>query len=279
VLEFRHSIIPLTAPADTALPAFHLVVPALPGYGFSAKPTPPGWDYFRTANAWAELMQRLGYADGENGWLAQGGDWGADVTAVLGHLAPKGLRAVHMNSIFMDATKELVKPCIRDLDGELRAKTLWDKWCVEERAYFLQQGTRPQTLGYGLADSPVGLAAWMFEKYRRWTWQPSGDDVWDVFSKDDMLDSIMLYWLTNSGTSSARYYWEAQEDSTAWKIDMPVGVSWFPGDPSYGPKEWCERYYSNIVHWKEMEKGGHFAAWEVPDIFVAELREWAEKID
>jgi pimeloyl-ACP methyl ester carboxylesterase len=142
--------------------------------------------------------------------------------------------------------------------------------------YSLQQSTRPQTLGYGLADSPIAQAAWIYEKLRDWSYH--NGNVETVFSKDEMLDTIMLYWLSNSGTSSARYYWECEFDSTAWPIDIPVGVSWFPGDTSYGPKEWCERYYKNIVHWKEMESGGHFAAWEVPDLFVEEIREWRTKI-
>lgn len=142
--------------------------------------------------------------------------------------------------------------------------------------YSLQQSTRPQTIGYGLADSPIAQAAWIYEKLRDWSHHDG--NVETVFSKEEMLDTIMLYWLSNSGTSSARYYWECEFVSTAWPIDIPVGVSWFPGDTSYGPREWCERYYKNIVHWKEMDRGGHFAAWEVPDLFVAEMREWRSRI-
>jgi pimeloyl-ACP methyl ester carboxylesterase len=144
--------------------------------------------------------------------------------------------------------------------------------------YYTQQSTRPQTLGYGLADSPVAQAAWILEKYQSWTYhESSAPDL--PLNKDEMLDTIMLYWLSNSATSSARYYWECHwYDATAWKIDIPVGVSWFPGDSTYGPKEWCERYYGDIVHWKEMERGGHFAAWEVPELFVREVREWRRKI-
>jgi pimeloyl-ACP methyl ester carboxylesterase len=144
------------------------------------------------------------------------------------------------------------------------------------RGYSLQQSTRPQTLGYGLADSPVAQTAWIYEKFRDWS-HHSGD-VETVFTKDEMLDIIMLYWLSNSGTSSARFYWESEFGSTAQTIHMPVGVSWFGGDNSYAPREWCERYYKNIVHWNETERGGHFAAWEVPELFVAEVREWRSKI-
>lgn len=146
----------------------------------------------------------------------------------------------------------------------------------EHYGYYTQQSTRPQTLGYGLADSPVAQAAWIYEKFKDWSYNDG--NVETAFSKDEMLDTIMLYWLSNSATSSARYYWETQYDSTGWSIDMPVGVTWFPGDSAFGPREWCERYYKNIVHWKEMDTGGHFAAWEVPDLFVAEIRTWRSKI-
>jgi pimeloyl-ACP methyl ester carboxylesterase len=142
--------------------------------------------------------------------------------------------------------------------------------------YLVQQSTRPQTVGYGLADSPIAQAAWVYEKYKEWS--HNDGDVEKVFSKDEMLDTIMLYWLSNSATSSARYYWETEFDATAWSIDIPVGVSWFSGDTTYGPREWCERYYKNIVYWKEVVRGGHFAAWEVPNLFVTEIREWASKI-
>jgi pimeloyl-ACP methyl ester carboxylesterase len=142
--------------------------------------------------------------------------------------------------------------------------------------YSLLQSTRPQTIGYGLSDSPIAQAAWVYEKYRDWSHHDGNVEA--VLTKDEMLDMIMLYWLSNSGTSSARYYWENQFDCTAWTIEIPVGVSWFGGDNSYAPKEWCERYYKNIIYWNETARGGHFAAWEVPDIFVAEVREWQSKI-
>ncbi|KAG9252349.1 Alpha/Beta hydrolase protein [Emericellopsis atlantica] len=276
VLEFRHIIDKLVGPeSDGGSPedAFHLVVPALPGYAFSGKPTETGWDYRRTARAWATLMQYLGYAD--DGWVAQGGDWGAHVVASLGHQAPRGLKSVHFNSIFFEPKKEVQVP-ISDTKGGERAMYLEGRRDAGHRGYSLQQSTRPQTIGYGLADSPVAQAAWMYEKFRDWS--HNDGNVETVFSKDEMLDTIMLYWLSNSGTSSARYYWECEFDSTAWPINIPVGVSWFGGDNSYAPKEWCERYYSNIVYWKETERGGHFAAWEVPEDFVAEIRQWRRKI-
>lgn len=276
VLEFRHIIEPLTDPeAHGGKPAdaFHLVIPALPGYGFSSKPKDVGWEFTRTGRAFGELMSTLGYAD--SGWVAQGGDWGADIVAAMGHQAPKGLKAVHMNSIFLDVEKELQTPT-HDSKGVETAKELVHVWSTQERGYFLQQSTKPQTTGYGLSDSPAALAAWIVEKMHGWSGKPN--DLWSVFSMDEALDNIMLYWLTNSGTSSVRYYWEAVDDSTAWKIKLPVGVSWFPNDMSFGPREWCERYYDNIVHWREMERGGHFAAWEVPELLIKELREWHSKI-
>ncbi|USW58790.1 Putative epoxide hydrolase, alpha/Beta hydrolase [Septoria linicola] len=269
VLEFRHVIDKLVDPDNgSTKEAFHLVIPALPGYAFSSKPTETGWNYDRTARAWAILMERLGYAD--KGWVAQGGDWGSHVTANLGHQAPRGLKAVHMNSIYFRPEKE-IQTAAQDERGVKRAMALHhSRETTGYRGYSLQQSTRPQTLGYGLADSPIAQASWIFEKFRDWSHH--NGNVETVLTKNDMLDTIMLYWLSNSSTSSARYYWENQPDTTAWSIDMPVGISWFPGDTSYAPKEWCERYWKNIMYWNETGKGGHFAAWEQPNIFVQELR-------
>ncbi|GAB7328362.1 hypothetical protein MBLNU13_g00350t1 [Cladosporium sp. NU13] len=263
ILEFRYVIPKLVDPEShggSAADAFHLVIPALPGYAFSSKPTVKGWNINCTALAWAELMERLGYAD--QGWAAQGGDWGADIVALLGRQVPKGLKSVHFNSIFFEPKKEIKTPTA-NTNGEERAMHFEAVRDAGHRGYSLQQSTRPQTLGYGLADSPVAQAAWIYEKYVDWS--HNDGNVEAVFTKDEMLDTIMLYWLSNSGTSSARYYWE-------------FGVSWFGGDNSYAPREWCERYYTNIVHWNETEKGGHFAAWEVPELFVAEVRAWRSKI-
>ncbi|KAF4456614.1 Epoxide hydrolase [Fusarium austroafricanum] len=246
ILEFRHVIEKLVDPEShggSSDDAFHLVIPALPGYAFSGKPTETGWDNQRTARAWANIMHRLGYAEGE--WVAQGGDWGAYVA------------------------KEVQVPA-QDIKGEERAMHHDRVRDAGHCGYSLQQSTKPQTIGYALADSPVAQAAWIYEKFRDWS-HHSGN-VETVFSKDEMLDTVMLYWLSNSGTSSARYYWENKHDSMAWPIDIPVGVSWFGGDNSYAPKEWCERYYKNIIYWNETDRGGHFAAWEVPDLFVVEIR-------
>ncbi|SMR48277.1 unnamed protein product [Zymoseptoria tritici ST99CH_1E4] len=253
VLEFRHVVDKLLDPeahGGSSENALHLVIPALPGYAFSGKPAETGWDYQRTARTWAVLMQRLGYL--ENRWVAQGGDWGAHVTTLLGHQAAKGLRGVHMNSVYFETKKEAQLPC-QDEKGVERA---------------LPSAT-------DLPISPVGQAAWIYEKLKDWS---HDGDVEKVFSKDEMLDTIMLYWLSNSGTFSARFYWECEVDATAWRVDVPVGVSWFGGDNCYTPREWCERYYKNIVYWNETDKGGHFAAWEQPELFVGEMREWRKTI-
>lgn len=150
---------------------------------------------------------------------------------------------------------------------------------VHHYGYYTQQKTRPQTLGYGLASSPIAQASWIYEKLLSWSDHKPSSASSPPFTTDEILDNISLYWFSNSATSSARFYFECEFDSTAWEIKLPVGVSWFPGDTAYGPREWCERYYRDIVHWREMERGGHFAAWEVPDLFVAEVREWRGKIE
>ncbi|KAF2237978.1 epoxide hydrolase [Viridothelium virens] len=282
VLEFRHVVEPLTEPktasggggaeeeeeAEVRKEVFHLVIPSLPGFGFSGKPEEAGWNPGRIARAWAVLMERLGYER----WVAQGGDWGADVTAELGRLAPPGLIAIHMNSLFYDVKKEIKG---EPSNEELKALKLQEEFDQDEAGYANIQMTRPQTLGYGLVDSPVGQAAWIYEKFHGWSHHDG--NVESVFSKDEMLDTIMLYWLTNSAASSARIYWE-KLDTNAIPITIPVGASWFPGDQTFAPRQWCERYYSNLIHWKEVEKGGHFAAWEQPGIFVREIQDCFRKV-
>ncbi|THX08946.1 alpha/beta-hydrolase [Aureobasidium pullulans] len=274
VLEFRHVIDKLIDPEDPE-DAFHLIIPALPGYAFSGKPTETGWGIKRTAKAWVELMSRLGYT--EASWVAQGGDWGAHISACLGNMAPKGQKAIHLNSIFLEPKKEILTPT-QNKAGENRALDFDAHRDLHHYGYYTQQKTRPQTLGYGLASSPIAQASWIYEKLLSWSDHKPSSASSPPFTTDEILDNISLYWFSNSATSSARFYFECEFDSTAWEIKLPVGVSWFPGDTAYGPREWCERYYGNIVHWREMERGGHFAAWEVPDLFVAEVREWRGKI-
>lgn len=279
ILEFRHVIESFTDPVEhggTEDDAFDLVIPSLPGFGFSSKPTEAGWSVSRVAKAWGILMDRL-YKG--KGFVAQGGDWGADIVAEMAHQRIKGLMGVHMNSTFFDPDVEIARTKAEGSDitsGETHSKELWDAFLREEYGYFKQQNTRPQTVGYGLADSPSGQAAWIYEKYRSWSQSISPDGM-IPFSEDEMLDHISIYWLTNSAASSARQYWE-NEDTTALETDVPVGVSVFPGDQTYAPRKWGERYYKNIIHWKDVEKGGHFAAWEVPKVFVREVRDCFAKI-
>ena len=266
VVEFHKVVGPLTDPAahgGDKRDAFHLVLPSLPGYGFSDKPAAPGWGVERIAGAWTTLMERLGYRD----WVAQGGDWGGVVTSALAEAKPAGCRAVHLNMLTIppqpgDETSG--KPDV------LATFAAMKRFSTSESAYARQQATRPQTLGYGLADSPVGQAAWIYEKLYAWT--DNGGAPENLFSLDEMLDNIMLYWLPNAAASSARLYWESLKDATmARPTDLPIGVSIFPRDTTRAPRAWAERYFSRIIHWNELDRGGHFAAWEQPQLFVQEV--------
>lgn len=266
VLEFHKVIGPLTDPVahgGDAADAFHIIAPSLPGYGFSGKPTEPGWGVERIARAWAELMRRLGY----DRYMAQGGDWGSGVTVALGVQAPPGLAGVHLNMLTV-MPDELGD----DLDDEERDAIAAAKYFADvESAYARLQATRPQTIGYALADSPIGQAAWIYEKFRGWS--DCGGEPETVFTPDEMLDGITLYWLTNSGASSARLYWESMGSFRPMKIDLPLGYSHFPREITVPPRKWAEQVFSRIIHWNELEKGGHFAAFEQPDLFVAEVRD------
>lgn len=266
VIEFNKVIGPLTDPVaygGDARDAFHLVLPSLPGYGFSDKPTAPGWNFERIAHAWVTLMDRLGY----DRYVAQGGDWGADVTAQIGTTRPRGLLAIHLNTLFFTAEREM-----RDDPSPDERKAMDKEQYFKDReyGYYKLQGTRPQTVGYGLADSPALQAAWIYEKLHAWSDNPG--DVERILSMDEMLDNIMLYWLPNAGASSGRLYWEVGSDNTALPIELPVGVSQFTAAPDYAPRSWAERYYRNIIHWNEPDRGGHFAAFEQPDLFIEEVR-------
>lgn len=288
VLEFRHVIDNLVSPANKDSPAFDLVIPSMPGYGFSSAPVTPGYDFKKTAEIFAELMQRLGYADLERGWIAQGGDWGADVVAYLGHRHFKGLRGVHMNSAFFDPRLEAKVDSESGLEstGDVeKAVKLADVWDRREDAYFKQQFTRPQTLGYGMSDSPVGLLAWLFEKCVVWA-EPGAEDLekrpkeWQgILNLDEVLDNVMLYWITNSVASSFRMYAESESDSTAFEIgeEVAVGVTLYSADLNWADKRWGERYYRRLVSWNTVQVGGHYAAWEQPQSFVEEVTGFVRK--
>ena len=266
VVEFLQCIAPLvdpTAHGGETNDAFHLVIPSLPGYGFSGKPRDTGWTVSRIANAWHVLMQRLGYSR----YLAQGGEWGAAVTTALGVQRPEGLVAIHLNY-------PLVVPRTPDVDptpSEARARERLKFYSRWDSGYSTQQASRPQTLGYALADSPAGQAAWIYEKFYAWT-DNSGTPE-SALSQDTLLDNIMLYWLSNTGASSARLYWESfHRGFSGVELELPTGCSIFPKDIFAAPRSWAERCIHNLIYWNELERGGHFAALEQPKLFVEELR-------
>ena len=267
VIEFMGVIEALANPADGGL-AFHVVAPSLPGFGFSGKPSGTGWGVEKIARAWAELMARLGYTR----WVAQGGDWGSAVTTAIGVQAPPGCAGIHLN---MPIGRPLPEDLANPSPPELKALTALKYYQDWDSGYSTQQRTRPQTVGYGLVDSPAGLAGWIFEKMWAWTDHGGTDNQgspFDALSRDAILDNIMLYWLPATGASSARLYWESFGSFAPQQIDLPVAVSAFPKEILPTPRKWAERNYKQLVHWGEMERGGHFAAWEQPEAFVQELR-------
>ena len=266
IAEFMKIIRPLTNPTDhggRVQDAFHVVVPSLPGFGFSDKPTETGWNVSRIAFAWSELMQRLGYQR----WVAQGGDWGAGTTTALAQIMPPGLVGVHLSWQFV-----FPEQIPEQLSFEEKRAVEGAKFFLGEgNGYFRQQSTRPQTVGYGLADSPAGQALWIYEKFQAWTDNKGLPE--DALSMDQMLDNISIYWFTNSAASSARIYWENRGASfSGGKVTLPVAASVFPREIFRAPKSWAEQTYSNLIHWNELDRGGHFAAFEEPDLFVQELR-------
>jgi pimeloyl-ACP methyl ester carboxylesterase len=281
VIEMLDSIGPLTDPTEhggSAEDAFHLVLPSLPGYGFSAEPAEIGWDLGRTARAWAELMGRLGYPR----YVAQGGDVGAGVTDAMGRQAPEGLLGIHTN-LLVTALADLGS-LPADTDEERAALDAIKTVQASGSGYFLEQATRPQTIGYAVLDSPVALAAWMIDHdtdaYYKISrafvdGQPSGN-----LTRDHILDNITTYWLTGTGTSAARSYWEAYGPdapaATAGQapppVRIPVGFTTFPGEIWRTPRSWAEKSYPTLTYYNAVDRGGHFAAWEEPDLFAAELR-------
>ena len=267
-IEFHKVIGPLTDPArhgaDPA-DAVHLVLPALPGYGFSDKPTGTGWNLARIATAWAQLMHQLGYGDR---WAAQGGDWGAQVTSTLASQQPRGLIGVHLNGHAWSPTDAQRAEANEDEQRMLARRTRFD---AELSGYMKLQGTRPQTIGASLADSPAGQAAWIYEKCHDWT--DCDGDPDSLFTADELLDNIMLYWLPNAAASSARLYWEvAHAPVEAAPVDVPLAFTRFPADIGGPSRRWAERRFRDLVSWREAARGGHFAAWEQPAIFTDEVR-------
>lgn len=267
VIEFLKVAGPLTDPAahgGDARDAFHLVIPALPGYGFSAKPRHSGWNIQRTAHAWIELMRRLGYER----FVAQGGDWGGAVTSAIGQIAPPECAAIHLNMpVGFPAEAEKADMT----EAEKAATAALDHYYAQESGYAKQQSTRPQTLGYGLTDSPAAQAAWIFEKFRAWT--DCDGTVTNILSMDEILDNIMLYWLPATGASSAQMYWESIALTFQRReVAVATGCTLFPREIYRPSRRWAEHSYGKLIYWGEAERGGHFAAFEQPDIFVREVR-------
>lgn len=272
VVEFLEVLAPLTDPSahgGDAADAFDVVCPSLPGYGFSGKPSTRGWGVERIARAWRELMARLGYER----YLAQGGDWGAVVTMEMGALADAHLTGIHVTAPSADpaALTRFGGPNEREqaaLDALTRYRQL-------DSGYFKEQSTRPQTIGYSLVDSPAGLAAWVIEKF--WAWMDCDGDPESVLSRDQLLDNLMLYWLPGAGASSARLYWESWRRRFA-PIVVPSGCSVFPKEIVAISRRWAETRFEDLRYWNELDRGGHFAAFEQPQLLVSELRAFARAL-
>jgi pimeloyl-ACP methyl ester carboxylesterase len=276
VIEQLKIIDPLTNPTahgGSASDAFHLVIPSMPGYGFSGKPKGTGWNPDRIGRAWAELMTRLGYTR----YVAQGGDWGSPVSSAMARQAPAGLLGIHINlpaTVPVDVAAVLAGGGSAPAglsDKERAAFDSLDMFYKKSRAYAAIMGTRPQMIGYALTDSPVGLAAFMYDY--------NNGEPERLLNRDDMLDDITLYWLTNSATSAARLYWETSGQSVLLaaaqktaEISLPVAITVFPEEVYRAPETWARRAYRNLIYFHEVDKGGHFAAWEQPELFSAELR-------
>ena len=276
IIEQLKIIDPLTNPTvhgGTASDAFHLVIPSMPGFGFSGKPTGKGWNPDRIARAWAELMKRLGYTR----YVAQGGDWGSPVSSAMARQAAPGLLGIHINlpaTVPTDVAMALAGGGAAPgglSEKERAAFDSLDTFFKKYRAYGVIMGTRPQAIGYALADSPVGLAAWIFDYNNG---EPSRR-----LDRDDVLDNITLYWLTNTATSAARIYWETAGQSVVLaaaqktsEISLPVAITVFPDEVYRAPETWARRAYRNLAYFNEADKGGHFAAWEQPALFAIELR-------
>jgi pimeloyl-ACP methyl ester carboxylesterase len=281
VIELLETVGPLTEPTShggTPSDAFHLVLPSLPGYGFSGEPTELGWGSDRIARAWAQLMERLGYTR----YVAQGGDVGANVTDAMGRQAPKGLLGIHVT--LLAGALGIADQLPGQSAQERAAHQALATFRTSGFGYFLEQSTRPQTIGYSLLDSPVGLAAWMLDhdtdSYYKISRAFVDDRPVGNLTRDSIVDNITLYWLTATGASAARWYWEFGQVLAAAgaagkappPVSVPVGFTTFPGELWAAPRSWVETVYPGLAYFHEVDRGGHFAAWEEPALFAAELR-------
>jgi pimeloyl-ACP methyl ester carboxylesterase len=266
IVEFHKVIEPLTDPTahgGAAADAFHVVCPSLPGYGFSDKPTTSGWGVGRIADAWGQLMRRLGYER----YVAQGGDWGAMVTTCIGSQDPEACMGIHLNMPIALPDPETLGSLSEREQSAMASMQHYEQW---DSGYSKQQSTRPQTLGYGLVDSPAGQAAWILEKF--WSWTDCDGHPEKVLTRDELLDNVMLYWLPGTAASSARLYWESFRSPPMDPVKVPVGCSIFPKEIFRTSKRWAEKRFGELIHWNELDKGGHFAAFELPETYVDEVR-------
>jgi pimeloyl-ACP methyl ester carboxylesterase len=281
VIELLDTVGPLTDPTahgGTAEDAFHLVLPSIPGYGFSSEPVELGWNAGRIAQAWAELMRRLGY----DRYVAQGGDLGAEVTDLMGRQAPEGLVGIHTNLLL--AALAIVDQLPAEAEQERAAHDALALFQKDGFGYFLEMATRPQTIGYALLDSPVALAAWMLDHdtdgyYKMSRAFVDGEPVGNL-TRESIVDNVTLYWLTGTGASAARSYWEDGRAQAAAQasgqapppVPVPVGFTTFPGEVFPAPRSWAEAAYPGLAYFNEVDRGGHFAAWEEPELFSTEVR-------
>jgi pimeloyl-ACP methyl ester carboxylesterase len=270
VAEFHKVIDALadpTAYGGKAEDACHVVAPSLPGYAFSGKPTSTGTSVEKIGRMWGQLMDRLGY----DRYVAQGGDWGSVITQSMGQTETSHCAGIHITLPIVAPDPDTMDKLTEREQSALQAMTFYNDW---DSGYSKHQSTRPQTLGYGLADSPVGQMAWIVEKFYAWT-DCEKDGVKhpeNVLSKDELLDNVMMYWLNNCAASSARLYWESFNKANLDPIDMPTGCSMFPKEIFPSSRRWAQKRFSNLIYWNELERGGHFAALELPDIFLQEVR-------
>lgn len=272
ILEFMKVLGPLTDPVahgGDAADAFHVVCPTLPGFGFTDKPTKPGWNIEHIADAWSQLMQRLGYSR----YFAQGGDWGAIVTAAIGVRDTEHCMAIHMNMPIAPPDPAQMDNLTEREQSALAGMKHYQDW---DSGYSKQQSTRPQTLGYALADSPAGQMAWIVEKF--WSWMDCDGHPENILTRDELLDNVMMYWLTNAGASSGRIYWESFNRVGNAQITLPVGCSIFPKEIFRTSRRWAEKRFTNLIHFNDLDKGGHFAAMEQPASYLDEVRTCFRKV-
>ena len=266
VVEFHKVIEPLadpTAHGGNSEDAFHVVVPSLPGYGFSGKPEATGWGIEKIADIWGALMARLGY----DHYFAQGGDWGAMVTTHIGLQDKEHCDAIHLNMPVVIPDANTMAELTPSEQASLMSMKFYQDW---DSGYSKQQSTRPQTVGYGLVDSPSGQAAWIIEKFYQWT--DCNGHPENAISRDELLDNVMMYWLSKSAASSARLYWESFKNPPQDEVDIPTGCSIFPKEIVRPSERWIRKRFTNLKYYNELEKGGHFAAFEQPEIFLQEIR-------